>query len=106
VRRLGSGRTGGGAAGGGAGTSGGIVEDPRSGFSISIDPPHFEQRVFTFGRSPSLDSSNLYLDWQAGQTTIIAALLRTPGPQRTGDRAPDGGGEDNTNQAVAAAGIE
>ena len=79
VRMLGSGRGAGGAAGGGAGASGGIVEEPRRGFSISIVPPHFEQRVFTFGRSPSFDSSNLYLDRQAGQATIIATLLRPRG---------------------------
>jgi hypothetical protein len=107
VRRLGSGRGAGvGAGGGGAGSSGGIVKEPRSGFSISIVPPHFEQRVFTFGRSPSFDSSNLYLDRQAGQATIIATLLRSPGPQRTRLPAPDGPGEDNTNQAAAAAGVE
>ena len=62
------------------GGSAGMVEEPSSGFSISIVPPHFEQRVFTFGRSPSFDSSNLYLDWQLGQTTIIATLLRSPRP--------------------------
>ena len=89
------------------GSSGGMVEEPSSGFSISIVPPHFEQRVFTLGRSPSFDSSNLYLDWQLGQTTIIATLLRSPGPPRTtGLPAPDGRGEDNTNQAGAAAGVE
>jgi hypothetical protein len=65
-----------------------MVEEPSSGFSISMAPPHFEQRVLTFGRSPSFDSSNLYLDWQLGQTTIIATLLRSPRP---GTRAPGSG---------------
>ncbi len=65
------------------GSSGARVEEPSSGFSISIVPPHFEQRVFTLGRSPSFDSSNLYLDWQLGQTTIIATLLHSPGPPWT-----------------------
>jgi hypothetical protein len=46
-----------------------------SGFSISIAPPHFEHFVRAFGRSPSLDSSNLNLDWQLGQTTIIGTHL-------------------------------
>jgi hypothetical protein len=107
VRRLVSGRgAGAGGDGGGAGSSGAIVEEPTSGFSISIVPPHFEQRVLTFGRSPSFDSSNLYLDRQAGQATIIATLLRSPGSARTRLPAPDDRGEDNTNQAVAAAGVE
>jgi hypothetical protein len=60
-----------------------MVEEPRSGFSISIVPPHFEQRVFTLGRLPSFDSSNLYLDWQLGQAMIIATLLYSPGPPST-----------------------
>jgi hypothetical protein len=50
---------------------GGSVNAPSIGFSISIEPPHFAQRVFTFGRSPSRLSSNLYLDWQLGQVMII-----------------------------------
>jgi len=53
-----------------------MVDEPSSGFSISIVPPHLEQRVLTLGRSLSLDSSNLYLDWQLGQAMIIATLLR------------------------------
>jgi hypothetical protein len=57
---------------------GGSVEAPISGFSISIAPPHFEHFVRALGRSPSLDSSNLNLDWQLGQTTIIATHLRAP----------------------------
>ena len=82
-----------------AGSLGGIVAAPISGFSISIVPPHFAQRVFTFGRSPSLASSKRYRDWQAGQTTIIAALLR---PARGGAAAVGRRGEDNTNRAVRA----
>jgi hypothetical protein len=77
----------GGAAGAGAGavvSAGGMVADPMSGFSISIVPPHFAQRVFALARSPSLASSKRYRDWQAGQTTIIAALLR---PARGGAAA-------------------
>ena len=38
---------------------GGSVIAARSGFSISIVAPHLAHRVFAFGRSPSLDSSNL-----------------------------------------------
>src|SRR5687767_10710068 len=50
---------------------GGSVIDAIRGFSMSIEPPHFAQRVFALGRSPSLLSSNLYFAWQAGQTMII-----------------------------------
>src|SRR2546426_8922934 len=50
----------------------------RSGFSISIVAPHFAHRVLALGRSPSLDSSNLYRAWQAGQTMIIRPLLSSP----------------------------
>jgi hypothetical protein len=82
-----------------------MVEDPITGFSISIVPPHFEQRVFTFGRGPSFDSSNLNLDWQLGQTTIIATLLRSP-HTATGAVGLPTMGEDNTNQAVPAGGVE
>src|SRR5262245_7973958 len=66
----------GGTLGGGIAALGGSVEAPISGFSISIAPPHFEHFVRALGRSPSLDSSNLNLDWQLGQTTIIAIHLR------------------------------
>src|SRR4249920_2127627 len=70
--------SGAGATTGGATAFGGSVEAPISGFSISIAPPHFEHFVRALGRSPSLDSSNLNLDWQLGQTTIIATHLRAP----------------------------
>jgi hypothetical protein len=50
---------------------GGRVKAPSMGFSISMVPPHFVQRVFTFGRSASRPSSNLYRDWQFGQVMII-----------------------------------
>jgi hypothetical protein len=68
----------GGGTTGGATAFGGSVEAPISGFSISIAPPHFEHFVRALGRSPSLDSSNLNLDWQLGQTTISATHLRAP----------------------------
>ena len=50
---------------------GGRVKAPSMGFSISMVPPHFVQRVFTLGRSASRLSSNLYRDWQFGQVMII-----------------------------------
>src|SRR5437773_5814720 len=73
---------GGGAGGVGAACGGrvpgGRVIAARSGFSISIVAPHFAHRVLALGRSPSLDSSNLYRAWQAGQTMIIRPLLSSP----------------------------
>src|SRR5712691_2795274 len=62
----------------GGGVPGGSVIAARSGFSISIVAPHFAHRVLALGRSPSLDSSNLYRAWQAGQTMIIRPLLSSP----------------------------
>ena len=69
---------------------------PSSGFSISMALPHLAQRVLAFGRSPSFVSSNLYLDWQLGQTMIIRAF------PPAGPGAPDGWKEDNTNRAAGA----
>jgi hypothetical protein len=63
---------------------GGRVDDPSSGFSMSIAPPHFEHFVRAFGRSPSFDSSNLNLDWQLGQTTIIERHLHSARPRVRG----------------------
>ena len=68
----------GGAGTGGAISFGGSVEAPSSGFSMSIAPPHFEHLVRALGRSPSFDSSNLNLDWQLGQTTIMNGSLHSP----------------------------
>src|SRR5262249_374714 len=56
----------GGAAGGGGGAAagrgpGGRVMAPSAGVSISMVPPHLPHFVFALGRSPSFDSSNLYL---------------------------------------------
>jgi hypothetical protein len=77
----------GGEAGGGALTGdmapGGRVIAPRRGFSISMVPPHLAQRVFTLGRSPSFDSSNLYRAWHLGQTINIAVVLLTEPPHAT-----------------------
>jgi hypothetical protein len=53
---------------------GGRVIAPRRGFSISMVPPHLAQRVFTLGRSPSFDSSNLYRAWHLGQTIIMPSF--------------------------------
>jgi hypothetical protein len=100
----GSGAAGAGGTTGGATAFGGSVEAPISGFSISIAPPHFEHFVRALGRSPSLDSSNLNLDWQLGQTTIIATHLRAPcGATLFGPASPLGRQKDNTNPAGGAA---
>ena len=80
-----------GTAGGAISGPGGSVEVPISGFSISIAPPHFEHFVRALGRSPSLDSSNLNLDWQLGQTTIIATHLRAPRGATLSGRPPRDG---------------
>src|SRR3989442_1430053 len=79
VPGAGSGGAGGvGAGAGGGRVPGGSVIAARSGFSISIVAPHFAHRVLALGRSPSLDSSNLYRAWQAGLTMIIRPLLSSP----------------------------
>jgi hypothetical protein len=44
--------------GGSTGSLGGIVAEASSGFSISIAPPHLEQRTLALGRVPSFASSN------------------------------------------------
>ena len=94
----------GGAGAGGAIAFGGNVEAPRSGFSMSIAPPHFEHLVRALGRSPSLDSSNLNLDWQLGQTTIMNGHLHSPRRATAGASAlGTDGTEDNTNPTDPAA---
>ena len=83
---------------------GGSVEAPSSGFSMSIAPPHFEHLVRAFGRSPSFDSSNLNLDWQLGQTTIIGGHLHSPRRATAGASTLETDGtEDNTNPPDPAA---
>jgi hypothetical protein len=69
---------------------GGSVDEPSRGFSISMAPPHFEHLVRALGRSPSLDSSNLNLDWQLGQTTIIDRYLHSPRHAAAGGLARTG----------------
>jgi hypothetical protein len=87
----------------GGSSFGGSVEAPSIGFSISIAPPHFEHLVRAFGRSPSLDSANLNLDWQLGQTTIIDGHLHSLRRATAGAGSGTDGREDNTNPSNAAA---
>jgi hypothetical protein len=70
---------------------------------MSIAPPHFEHLVRAFGRSPSLDSSNLNLDWQLGQTTIIDDHLHSPRRATAGAWLRTDATEDNTNPPDPAA---